>query len=246
MKVVFLGTNGWYDTQTGNTLCVLVETRNEYIIFDAGNGFYKIDQFIKQEKPINVYISHYHIDHIAGFHMLVKFKFAQGMNIYGPAGLRKCFNDVVKKPYTVPIKRLKMKVRLVELHKNTQVPIDIRFAGLLHSTKCYGYRLAADGKVVTFCTDTGICDNLLELAKNADLLITECSFMSGQENKKWPHLNPETAAKTAVLAKVKKLALVHFDASLYTSLNERKVAEKKAQDIFKSAFAAFDGQDVLV
>ena len=44
MKVLFLGTNGWYDTKTGNTTCILIETKKEYIILDAGNGFYKIDR----------------------------------------------------------------------------------------------------------------------------------------------------------------------------------------------------------
>ncbi len=41
--VIFLGTNGWYDTNIGNTICILVETKKEYLILDAGNGFYKID-----------------------------------------------------------------------------------------------------------------------------------------------------------------------------------------------------------
>jgi ribonuclease BN (tRNA processing enzyme) len=26
MKIVFLGTNGWYDTSTGNTICTLLKT----------------------------------------------------------------------------------------------------------------------------------------------------------------------------------------------------------------------------
>ena len=46
MKIVFLGTNGWYDSKTGNTICTLLETENNYIIFDAGNGIYQLDQYI--------------------------------------------------------------------------------------------------------------------------------------------------------------------------------------------------------
>jgi len=50
VKVVFLGTNGWFDTRTGNTICTLVETPREYIILDAGNGIHKADQYIKKKK----------------------------------------------------------------------------------------------------------------------------------------------------------------------------------------------------
>ena len=39
MKIIFLGTNGWYDTKTGNTLSVFMKTKKEYIILDAGSGF---------------------------------------------------------------------------------------------------------------------------------------------------------------------------------------------------------------
>lgn len=53
MKVIFLGTNGWYDTKTGNTTCILIETDDYFIILDAGNGIYKIDQYIRSKKPIH-------------------------------------------------------------------------------------------------------------------------------------------------------------------------------------------------
>ena len=36
IKVTFLGTNGWYSTDTGVTLCTLVESDDFYIILDAG------------------------------------------------------------------------------------------------------------------------------------------------------------------------------------------------------------------
>jgi ribonuclease BN (tRNA processing enzyme) len=111
---------------------------------------------------------------------------------------------------------------------------------------CYGYRFTLENKIVSFCTDTGLCTNILLLSDKADLLIAECSFKSGQESKKWPHLNPEEAARIADEAGVKRLALVHFDAGLYTSLSERKIAQKKAQEIFKNTFAAQDDQEIIL
>jgi hypothetical protein len=39
------------------------------------------------------------------------------------------------------------------------------------------------------------------------------------------------------------LALVHFDADIYKTLEERKEAEKHAQGIFGNTFAAMDDME---
>lgn len=241
MKVNFLGTNGWYDTDTGNTVCVLVETRNEYIIFDAGNGFYKIDRYIKDKKPIRLFLSHYHLDHVIGLHTLSKFNFTQGIDIYGPPGLRMLFKRVINKPYTMPISKLPTKLRLHEIGSNVlPLPKGISYKPLKHSGFCYGYRLLLKEKTIAYCTDTGVCDNLLSLANEADLLIAECSYKKGQSSQTWPHLNPQQAALIAKQAKVKKLFLTHFDAGLYLTNKDRDMAQKSARKIFKNTIAARD------
>ncbi len=240
MKIYFLGTNGWYDTETGNTLCILVETKKEYIVLDAGNGIYKIDRYIKSLKPIYVFISHFHLDHIIGFHALAKFKFRQGISIYGPPGLKKIFATFIKNPYTIPINKLKTKITVEELKIGSRLPINCEFRKLWHSTICYGYRFYLDRKILTFGTDTGVCQNLYLLAKNADLLIAECAYKSQIQDKNWPHLNPESAARIAKKANAKKLALVHFDAAIYKTLKERKEAERLAKHTFKNTVSAYD------
>lgn len=242
MKVIFLGTNGWYDTETGNTTCILIETNDYFIILDAGNGFYKIDQYITStdKKPIYVFLSHFHLDHIIGLHTLNKFNFSQGIDVYGPKGTKKYLTTIINKPYTLSIKQLKTEIRLNELDKNSTVPVNVEFRKLKHSSLCYGFRFILANKIISYCPDTGICKNLLHLAKNADLLIAECSYKSGMEDKNWPHLNPENAARVARNSGVKKLALVHFDASLYRTFTDREQAEKVAKKIFKNTFVAQD------
>ena len=86
MKITFLGTNGWYDTAIGNTPSVFIETKSDYIILDAGFGFYKAKELIKSEKPVSLFISHFHLDHIIGLHTLPLFKLFQGIDIYLPSG----------------------------------------------------------------------------------------------------------------------------------------------------------------
>lgn len=244
MKISFLGTNGWYDTKTGNTLCVLIETKNAYVIFDAGNGFYKLDKYVIKNKPVYLFLSHYHLDHTIGLHALNKFRFKRGLDVYGPTGLRMFFKNVIRKPYTIGLADLDMKVRLHEISKNTVLPEGITCAPLIHSTISYGYRLSSEGKTVAFCTDTGLCNNYYALAKEADLLISECSLRPGQINRKWPHLNPAEAAAAAAAAKVKQLALIHFDAYLYLDLKERAKAQKAAKKVFKSSFVCYDDQNI--
>jgi ribonuclease BN (tRNA processing enzyme) len=182
-----------------------------------------------------------------GFHALAKFNFPQGINVYGPKGLKAFFKSVINRPYTVPISELKTRIRLYEINnKSTILPADVIYRKLRHSSVCFGFRFLLEEKIVSYCTDTGLCKNLFLLAKNADLLISDCAFKAGQENKKWPHLNPRSAAKLARDAKAKQLALMHFDASLYLTLKERKDAQIQARRIFRKTFICQDNQEIML
>jgi ribonuclease BN (tRNA processing enzyme) len=249
IKIVFLGTNGWYDTKTGNTICTLIETSNYFIILDAGNGLFKIDQFISEtnKKLIYIFLSHFHLDHIIGLHTLSKFNFTTGIRIYGQKGTKETLNKIIDAPYTVPFNKLPYSVDILELSEGTHnIPFLIECKFLLHSSPCMGYRFKLDDKIVAYCVDTGFCKNAVELAYNADLLIAECSFKSGQANVEWPHLNPENASLIAKDANSKELALNHFDANIYTTLKDRKEAEEKARETFKNSFVTEDNKEMIL
>jgi ribonuclease BN (tRNA processing enzyme) len=247
VKVIFLGTNGWYDSNTGNTICTLIETKKYFLILDAGNGIHKIDQYIpnNSKKPVYLFISHFHLDHIIGLHILSKFNFKQNMYICGQAGIRNILDMIINTPFTVPLSQLPFKVEIHEFSEGFyNIPFSVECKFLLHSSKCMGYRFELDKKIITYCPDTGICNNAIELARNSDLLITECAFKTGQSNEEWPHLNPESAACMAKEANTKKLALVHFDANIYQTLEERIEAQEKAREIYNNTFAAFDNMEI--
>ncbi|OGS45214.1 MAG: hypothetical protein A2539_10310 [Elusimicrobia bacterium RIFOXYD2_FULL_34_15] len=246
MKVIFLGTNGWYDTETGNTTCILIETDKEFIILDAGNGFYKIDKYIKSKKPIYLFLSHYHLDHISGLHILNKFNFSQGIKIYGPPNLKKAINTIIKQPYSMPLKQLKTDITLYNIDKKIKFPVNVEYKELSHTALCYGYRFYLENKVISYCPDTAMCDNLFLLAKNAGLLITECSYKVNKDVKSWPHLNPQKAAYLAKKSNAKKLLLVHFDPNIYKTLKERKEAQIIASKVFKNTVAASDNLSVKI
>ena len=247
MKVVFLGTNGWYDTQTGNTICVLIRTTDYEIILDAGNGLYKLDRYIHEGngKPAYLFLSHFHLDHIIGLHTLSKFNFQHGLNICGPTGTRDTLQIFINDPFTASVSQLPFSVNTYELPKESNnLPFTVEAEELNHQSLTLGYRFEIEGKVISYCPDTGFCENAIHLARSADLLIAECAYKSGQSSESWPHLNPETAATIARDAGARSLALIHFDAEIYKTLAERKEAEGVARKIFKNTFMTADDMKI--
>lgn len=248
MKINFLGTSGWYSTKIGNTICTLIESKDYFIILDAGDGIYKIDKYIKTKKPIFLFLSHLHFDHIIGLHILSKFNFSSDVQIYTPKGTASLLRKLINPPFTTPFLKLSYKVKIFEISKkNFFLPFSVKTKFLLHSPFSLGYRFEIEGKKIAYCLDTDVCKNLLDLSKNVDLLITECNFKPRQKSKiKRGHLTPEEAAKVAKNAGVKKLVLTHFGSNFYMTLKQRKEAEKIAKTIFKNTIAAFDDLEILL
>jgi len=84
-------------------------------------------------------------------------------------------------------------------------------------SECFGVRLEAEGKVIAFSGDTSPCDNMVTLAKDADVLFHECTFPEAfvEFRKKsgvgtFAHTPPSELGKIAVKAGVKSLVATHF------------------------------------
>lgn len=242
-----MGTNGWYTTPTGNTPCILIDSRDHYVIFDAGNGLYKIDEYIKEEKPISLFLSHFHIDHISGLHSLAKFSFPQGIDVFMGKGRKKDFENFVQPPYTIGfmenkdnINNLSTEIRLHEVDEQQLLPFPIQCKQLYHAYIDHGYRIELEGKTIAYSGDTGIGAHSYTLFKNVDILIHECSWKTKQSDNEWGHVDPITVAQLAKDTCVKQLVLTHFDASQYIDLSSRDEAEEKAKKIFQHTKAAKD------
>ncbi len=247
LKVVFLGTNGWYASETGHTTCVFIDTGDHYIILDAGSGIYKIGDYITDEKPVFLFLTHFHLDHISGLHILNKFLFKKGLTICCYEGERQYLNTIMNQPYTMPLDHLPytVKVHELKLGSNNGFPFTVACCKLDHPAYCLGYRFGFGSTTIAFCTDTGYCNSIVDLSKNVDLLIAECAVKDGQITA-WPHLGPADAAKAARLAEVKKLALIHFDAVNYNTMQMRKEAEKQASRIFANTLSTYDEMEINI
>lgn len=249
MKIIFLGTNGWYSSPMGDTLCILIDAKDRYIILDAGNGIYKLDGYIKENKPISMFISHFHIDHVSGLHTLAKFDFKQGIDVYVGKSRTKDFETLVNPPFTIGYKpkpeniiNLKTPIRLHELFEDGQhIPFQVTAIEQHHAYIDHAFRFELEGKIIAYTGDCGFTDASRKLAKGVDLLICECSNKKTENPDNWGHFDPMQAATLANESSAKQLILTHFGAHLYTSLEDRKWAEEKAKKIFPETIAALDG-----
>ncbi|VVB98754.1 Ribonuclease BN [uncultured archaeon] len=249
MKLHFMGTNGWFATETGNTTSALLETPDRYIVLDAGDGIQHLDELATdRKKPVDIFLSHFHIDHISGLHLLPKFRKIPKISIFGQTGTARVLSFFVAHPFTAPFSELKglginVSAHDLELGMNDMGSYNVECAPLLHADLAWGFRFSfPDGKIISYCTDTGPCENLVKLSSGADAMITECSMPPGTKtDNKWPHLTPEGAAKAAKEAVCKKLYLTHFAADFYNTLADRKKAEAAARKIFPNTVAAKDG-----
>lgn len=246
-KITFLGTNGWFDSSTGYTTSILIEHKDYYIILDAGNGISKLKQYMNYDKPVYLFLSHFHIDHISGLHTLPINKFAKGLYIIVQKGGAAILKQVMNAPFTVPLEKLPFHTEIIEVCENTRhFPFNATFLPLVHSTFILGGRFEIDNTIIAYCTDTSYCENAIILGKDADLLITECTMKPNEVSSATVHLNPELAAKIAKEADAKKLILMHFDASIYLIIDDRKEAELNAKETFNNSYASFDGFQVKV
>jgi ribonuclease BN (tRNA processing enzyme) len=209
---------------------------------DAGNGISKLRQYIGVDKPVYIFLSHFHLDHISGLHTLSMNKFEKGLYIIVQKGGREILKQFINTPFTVPIDKLTYNTQIIEVCEIfNQFPFKSTFLPLTHTTFTLGARFEMDNRVIAYCTDTGYCENTITLAKNADLLISECTMRPNEVIDASFHLNPELAAKIAKESAVKKLMLMHFDASRYLNMESRIEAELSAKGTFANAYSSKDG-----
>lgn len=236
-----MGTNGWFDSATGNSICTLIEASDAYVVLDAGNGIHKLGRYIDDSRPVYLFLSHFHLDHIVGLHTIVKLKLPQGLQIFGMEGAGDILKSIIRRPFTVPLGEGPFPVKVLELPRDAdKAPFLEGYGFLVHSDPCMGFRFRLDGKTIAYCTDTGICDELIRLGRDADLLIAECSELSGRHSETWPHLNPEDALSVARLCGAKRLALTHFNAHLYDTIEKRKEVEERLKSAFEGLTVAYD------
>ena len=100
------------------------------------------------------------------------------------------------------------------------------------------------GKVVSYITDTSLCNGVNKLAKEADLLIIEGTFLDDLKKNasKSSHLTVKQAALVASQNNVKKLAITHLSQRYKSSAD----VASEARDYFDESVIAEDFMKIEV
>lgn len=102
----------------------------------------------------------------------------------------------------------------------------VRTKRMRHSTAALGYRIEAGGKSVAYSGDTDACQAIVELGREADLLILECSMPDAR--KVAGHLTPTECGRIARDAGCRHLALTHFYPALLRGLPQAARSVRRA------------------
>ncbi|HUF07455.1 MAG TPA: MBL fold metallo-hydrolase, partial [Candidatus Binatia bacterium] len=92
--------------------------------------------------------------------------------------------------------------------------ISLRPIETQHYIPCWGFRIEADGRRLAYTADTAPCGGLSDLASDADLLLSEATLRSLDEDARAPeprgHLLPAEAGAAARDGGSRRLMLTHL------------------------------------
>lgn len=146
-------------------------------------------------------------------------------------------------PYMISLDSLHFTSNIMEMNAGMHhLPFEVSVLPLKHLPYSQGYRVEIDGAVISYCLDTGYCENAILLAKDSDLLILECTSRPGDIRDH--HLCPELCAQIAVESNAHMLALTHFEGCCYPDNDSRKKSGSIAKSIFVNTLACYDGMEL--
>ena len=220
--VTILGSGTCVPSLERSSCSVLAKIGDTKLLFDSGAGTMRrlLETGTTVFEIPYIFYSHFHPDHTSE---LIQFLFA---NKYPDSHLRKkpltiiagngflSFFNGLKAAYGNWIELSSGLFNTIELYTNgpdsrrlenftvDSLPVE-------HNPESLAYRITGPGDTsMVYSGDTDYTDNLVTLAKNADVLICESALPDQMKVK--GHLTPSLAGEIATRANVGKLVLTHF------------------------------------
>lgn len=243
MKLTILGSGTTVPSKERSAPAYLLEVASKLILLDSGEGTKR--RIVEADKdPIDIdyfFYTHTHIDHVNELPAILwGFNWAERprtreLKIFGPKGFKKFFKKMIAAFWPQFEESAKYKIDIIEL-KNKKIEVDsfivktkaLDEQGNTLVKNSIGYRIEYDGKSFVFTGDVGYNENVIKLAKKADVLLIESAVPESEKG----HLAPSQAGELATKAKVKKLVLTHFYPAV------------ERIDILGEAQKTFDGEIV--
>lgn len=218
MRVTILGSGTAVPSLQRNSAGVLIQTPTQNVLVDMGYG--TVHQLLRLGLTCHdvdrVLFTHAHPDHICD---LVYFLFSanyvpeprvKDLPIVAAPGFGK-FLSGVQAAFRHWLTPATYQIVLREQDTETVVygDLTVTTGEVDHSDLSRAFRLTGpDGVTVTLSGDTDECPGIVELGREADLLILECSTPDAQ--KVAGHLTPAAAGRIARESRCKSLCLTHF------------------------------------
>jgi len=213
LKLTLLGSGGSAVSATRACPCMLIDDQT---VFDLGSGSLKnlITSKTDTNRISKVFISHSHADHITD---LIAFLWTiqiggrtTSLDLYGPLGFRRIF-DLLLTCTSTPEGFFKFPLTTHELSFGDQVE-NIRTCKASHSIPTLAFRVESTNGTFCYSADTVYSPEIVNLAKNVDLLLHEATFLEDQVQiaNLTRHSTARSAGITAREAEAKKLVLFHI------------------------------------
>jgi ribonuclease BN (tRNA processing enzyme) len=225
MKLTILGSGTAAPTLNRNTSGYLIEAGNQKLLFDSGPG--TIIQLLKCGFDImsidHIFYTHTHNDHINDLPALLwsynygKFR-RKTLCLYGPKNFTRYYKLLLK---LLGKKKFKFKVKIKEMPNNNTVKIalhkkigkqnqnvTIKSIKSNHTKASVSYLIEQNGKSIVYSGDTGYSPEIIEISRNVDILLLECSFPD--DKKVDGHLTPKYCGIIAQKSGAKSLILTHL------------------------------------
>ena len=218
MDLTVLGCAGTFPGPDSPCSSYLVEHDGFRLVVDLGAGSLgALQRHVGLLDVDAVYISHLHADHCID---LVAYAYARRYHpdgvpprlpVYGPAGTAARICAAFENPPTNDLLDV-FEFREVPVGEQQIGPFTARTARSNHPVECHALRLEADGRSLTYSGDTGVSDDVVELARGTDLFLCEASWTDSADNPPDVHLCGREAGEHAARAGARRLMLTHMVA----------------------------------
>lgn len=212
-----LGCSGTYPGPDSPCSSYLLEHDGFRLLLDAGNGSTGVLQRCCEIVDVDAaLVSHLHGDHYLD---LVTLTYARRYHpsgpppplpVFGPTGTREQLLAAFARPESAELLDAAYAFTDLRPGRLDVGPFAVATERVDHPVETYGMRLAAGGRTLAYSADTAPCAGLDRLARDADLLLCEASFLDGEDNPTGVHMTGGEAGQAAARAGAGRLLLTHL------------------------------------
>jgi ribonuclease BN (tRNA processing enzyme) len=225
MKLTFVGCGDAFGSGGRFNTCFHVEAESTRFLVDCGaSSLIAMKELGIDCNAIDmILITHFHADHFGGIPFFILdaqllAKRTQKLLIAGPAGLKEWYVRVMETAFPgSSAARQKFELSLVELAPRTSWShggIEVLPAIVRHGQPegmFYAYRISANGRTLAYTGDTEWTDSLIQIGRDADLMVAEAYFFSKQVPL---HLSYRKLVEVLPLIHPKRLILTHMSGDM--------------------------------